>query len=154
MAGVHGTQLGTWVDAAVTAVEGEIQEATWTRDQLAARRSNVWRLRVLGYSQTAIATELKIAQQTVSDDLKWCREHLPSVFETIVDFRNVSLARLEHLILKLLTNDQIAIGDQVRAVAGLVDLQAKLLGGYAPTKVDAAVTVDYQITGIDPKALT
>jgi predicted transcriptional regulator len=151
---VTDTNTETWVSEALVRVDSDIDIATWTKENVAERRARVWRLRVLGYGQTEIGKQLGIPQPTVSADLKWCRDNLPSVFETIQDFRNISLARVEEMMLRVMTSDTMSEKDQVSAVTGLIDVQAKILGGYAPTKQEVGLTVKYQINGVDTEALT
>jgi hypothetical protein len=144
----------TWVSEALARADTEIDVATWTKEELATRRAKVWRLRVLGFPQSEIGRQLNISPALVHLDLKWCRDNLPSIFETIQDFRNISLARVEEMMLRVMTTDTMSIKDQVSAVSGLIDVQAKILGGYAPTKQEVGLTVKYQINGVDTEALT
>lgn len=114
-------------------------------DPIYARRVRVWDLRVRGHSITQIAALLECSIGTVHADLRWCLTNLPAAYESTQDFRVVTIARLDEMIERL-TSNPTDTGNKTVLMAQ--DMQAKLLGAYAPTKVDATVHTQYSIIGV------
>jgi len=101
---------------------------------------------VLGHSIEQVADLLGISIATAWRDLRWCLDNVPAAYENAEDYRRVSLRRLDEMIRRhqLSTSDA---GD--RTILAVADMQAKLLGAYAPSKVDASVTVRTELAGVD-----
>ncbi len=116
------------------------------KDPIYTRRVKVWELRVKGHSVIQIATLLDCSFGTAHADLQWCLKNLPAAYESTQDFRSITLARLDEMIEHLQENRSDA-GNKTLIAAQ--DMQAKLLGAYAPTRIDANVKTQYEIVGVN-----
>lgn len=127
-------------------VESELENA---RDETLKRRINAWKMRLLGHSFITIAEELDVSIGTAHADVRWCHENLPLAFDSTQDFRHIALERIESWFVALA--EACARGDDsaIKTSNMLTDMQAKLLGGYAPTRVDATVRTQYEIIGVN-----
>lgn len=131
-------------------VDQELQCAEDEGSDLEVRRVRAWRLRLSGYSIQDIADEMNCSVSTAHGYIKWAMENLPSAYTTAEEFRHVSLSQLEQQYKRLVEMDTEG---SVRVALQVKDMQAKLLGAYAPTKVDATVKTQYQIVGVDTEQL-
>lgn len=127
-------------------VDQELEQARG----LNARRVRAWRLRLAGYSILDIAEELGVSVGTAHADLKWAMANLTSAYESAEAFRHLSIPQLEEQYRRLL---EMGTESSHRVALAVKDMQAKLLGAYAPTKVDATVKTQYQIVGVDTEQI-
>ena len=145
----------------VDAVERADEAILAAESALELRRAKAWKLRVDGYSVQDIAAELGISHGTAHADVQWCIKNLPAAYESAVDFRHVALPRLDEMYRRLTTGRTVVVDDVVvhesptetamRVALSALDLQAKLLGAHAATKVDIeSKTVHYVVE--DPDA--
>jgi hypothetical protein len=121
------------------------------KEEVNDRRMNVWRLRMQGMMHIDIAEELAVSPQTVLNDLVWILENLPPTYHSAIHFRRISMEQLERMFYQLEPVRDTPIGS--RASVAIKDMQAKLLGAYAPTKVNADLSVNYSIEGVNTKEL-
>jgi hypothetical protein len=143
----------------VDAVERADEAVNAASSTLELRRAKAWKLRVDGYSVQDIAAELNVSHGTAHADVRWCLDNLPAAYESAEDFRRVALPRLDDQYRRLTAGRTVIIeGEPVvesptetamRVAQSALDLQAKLLGAYAPSKVDGSVVVKYELAGVD-----
>lgn len=146
------------MDQALDKVEIEILDA---EDMITLRRCRAWKLRLMGYGIEHIAEELRVSHGTAQADVRWALDHLPSAYESAEDFRRITLKQLDDQFRRL-TQEREIIDNETGRVIKLPptetaervalankDLQAKLLGAYAPSKVDGSVVVKYSLAGVD-----
>jgi transcriptional regulator len=129
-----------WVDEAERAARNAVAPKGKRSEAANERRLQVWRLRIQGWPYEDIARKLGVTNATVCTDLQWCMKNLPATYDTVADFRVVALRRLE---------DWIREADDISVRVKLLDTQAKLLGAYAPVRVDAGVQVRHVIVGVE-----
>lgn len=121
-------------------------------DETTLRRLKAWKLRLHGYSHEDIADALEVGIATAYRDIRWCIDNLPPAFESAEDFRRISLKRLEQQVTRLITRLQSGASENPdvteRVLIAVQDTQAKLLGAYAPSRIDSSVTVKTELVGI------
>lgn len=148
----------------MNAVERANEAVLAADSTLELRRARAWKLRVDGYSVQDIAAELKVSHGTAHGDIKWCIKNLPAAYESAADFRHVALPRLDEMYRRLTTGRTIVVDDVVvnesptetamRVALATLDLQAKLLGAHAATKVDIeSKTVHYVVEDPDSEQM-
>lgn len=142
----------THVDHAMERAEDGIRESLETDNHIAQRRARVWKMRIMGYSVAEIAEELKCAFGTAHGDIKWCLKNYPPAYESADELRHVSLERLDAQYRRVLSprpryDEQANVvgydppmerGELIAQRA--LDMMHKLLGAYAPTRVETGVT--------------
>lgn len=144
---------------AIERADQAIDDATQLDDEKMLERTKAWKLRVTGYNIQDIAEELGISVGTAHADVRWCLDNLPAAYESAEDFRRVALPRLDEQYRRLTAGRTITIeGEPVyepptetamRVAQSALDLQAKLLGAYAPSRIDGSVTVKTVLAGVD-----
>ena len=150
-----------WPVDAIERADEAVTAASQLDDAKMLERAKAWKLRVDGYSVQDIAAELGISVGTAHADVQWCIKNLPAAYESAVDFRHVALPRLDEMYRRLTTGRTVVVDDVVvhesptetamRVALSALDLQAKLLGAHAATKVDIeSKTVHYVVE--DPDA--
>lgn len=138
--GVSETE--SWLKGAFAMVDQELEQAEAEGDQY-VNRIRAWRLKLAGYSYLDIAEEMGISSGAAHKYVKWAMENLPSAYSSAEEFKHISLEGLDEQYKRLVQMGSYKVALQVR------DMQAKLLGAYAPTKVDATVRTQYEIVGVD-----
>ncbi len=140
----------SWVETTMDLVAQELERAELEGGDKFKERVNAWRLRLVGYSMIDIAEELGISVGTAHADVHWAQEHLASAYESAEAFRRVSLPQLDQQYRELLA---MRTETAHRVAMGVKDLQAKLLGAYAPTRIDANIKTQYEIVDVNTKEL-
>lgn len=133
----------------MSVIEGELLDATG--DETRSRRVESWKMRIQGWPPYEIAEHFKVSVQTTYADLRWAQENLSSAIDSAEELRRLSLERLDKQYQQLATLRARAeeIGDGPhRTSVYIMDMQAKLLGAYAPSKVDGSVVVKYVLENI------
>lgn len=118
-------------------------------------RLTAWSLRIKGYSIYNIADELHLSVGAVHADIKWCLANLPAAYESTESFRHMAMDALDEQLARLQSgrNGEPPTDTAERVIVAIRDMQAKLLGAYAPTKVDASVKTQYEVLGIEADKL-
>ena len=143
-----------WTEKAMESAEEELKRVEEEGvDPLLVRRVRAWNLRLRGYSIQEIGEELRISIGSAHSDLKWCHENLPPAYETAEDFKRISLQQLDAQYRRVTSgrNGEPPTDIAERVAIAIKDAQAKLLGAYAPTRVDATVQTQYEIVGVETK---
>lgn len=104
-------------------------------------RAKAWHLRLEGHSLSEIARMLGVSAMTVHRDVKWCQENLPGAYEGAAQLREMSLQRLDRQYRQLEPLRESGDVPAHRVSVQIMDTQAKLTGAYAPTQVQATVSV-------------
>jgi hypothetical protein len=141
-----------WVEHVIQRAEAALISTT---DPIERRRLTIWKLRIQGYTLVNIAEQLGISYGTAHADMQWCYKNAPMAYESAEEFRHIGIAQLEQQYQMLVTPrvilDTTETGDIVERVEApslmalkvaqsAKDMQAKLLGAYAPTRVEAGAT--------------
>lgn len=147
---------------------------TADEDRIQLRRAEVLRLRIRGYTVREIATELGHPKSTVGDDLKAAMsETLTRTQEEIDAERELELHRIDaglRVVAKILHDREVTAEEakrldisvdellashdelKLKALDRQVKLQeqrAKLLGLYAPSKVESTVSGNLTIDELE-----
>lgn len=151
-----------WIARAVERADALMATMTESgpHGDLMRRRVKAWSLRIKGYDYATIAEKNGCSFGTAYLDVRWCLDNLPAAYDTIEDFRTISMARLDQMIQQLAPRGEElneADGetdlDRARLRAQLIKQQGELLGIQHQVKVQADTTVRYEVAGIDPGQL-
>lgn len=108
---------------------------------IAQRQTLVLQLRQDGWSYRAIGEKIGISYVQAHKDMKAALAELHETnLEATADYVALELARLDMLTKGLEPMARVGDPASVNAYMKVMDQRAKLLGLYAPTKVDANVT--------------
>lgn len=143
---------GTWVDDMERRAEDALNALDENADPRLKRRLEAWNLRIRGHAIEQIAALMNVSVGTAHADIRWCLDHLPAAYESAQDFRTVAVRRLDEQYLMLTAPGPAGEPPSetaLRVAQAAQDMQAKLLGAYAPTKVDGSMTVKTVLVGID-----
>lgn len=145
----------TWVDKALDLIDTELERVEREGNYKLIERVKAWQLRIKGYSIIDIADELGISVGTAHADVRWCIDHLPPAFETTEDFRRISLQQLEKQYERVTAGRNGEPPTEIAERVGIAikDLQAKILGALAPTRIDSSIKLEYNITGVDTQGV-
>lgn len=110
---------------------------------LAQRRARVWALHLAGHSQREIAAQLCIATNTVTADIRWCRDVEP-VASSVEEIRREELLRLRHLQASWWDRGQVE-DKAANVTLKIMERTAKLVGLDAPTQIQVQRLSDTEL---------
>lgn len=126
-------------------------------DPVMQRRAKAWRMRLDSYALQDIAESLGVSFGTAQADIQWCLKNYPPAYESADDFRRITILQLEgakhRLWCRLMSRDTDNPDITERVLMSAQDMQAKLLGAYAPSRVDSSVVVRTELVGVETDKL-
>lgn len=111
------------------------------------RAAQMWRMRVEGHSNPAIAAQFEITPQRVGQILaKYSRD---LIHPAVAEYREIWIERLDFMWERLKASGKLDKGDPAAIASGvrIAERYAKLVG------LDAAIKIDAEVTPIDPREI-